>query len=99
MANEFQKTIKHGDRVTIRVPAGLGRNDRTAECGGTMKISVTAHDAGRSFRTTRERGISMKQALDIHDPFVEEAYPFSTQNVGAPRPCFTSAMKTRIALI
>ena len=26
MANEFQKTIKHGDRVTIRVPAGLRRN-------------------------------------------------------------------------
>ena len=68
-----------------------------------MKITVTTHDTditgNRSFRTTRERFISMQQALDIHDPFVEEAYPFSTQNVGAPRPCFTSAMRTRIALI
>ena len=63
------------------------------------KITETTHDNGRAFRTTRERGISMKHALDIHDPFVEEAYPFSTQNVGAPRPCFTSAMRTRIALI
>ena len=36
-----------------------------------MKITETTHDNGRAFRTTRERGISMKQALDIHDPFVE----------------------------
>jgi hypothetical protein len=34
-----------------------------------VKITVTVHDAGRAFRITRERGISMKQALDIHDPF------------------------------
>ena len=26
MLNEFQKTIQHGDRVTIMVPAGIGRN-------------------------------------------------------------------------
>jgi hypothetical protein len=26
MPNEFQKSIKDGDRVTILVPAGLGRN-------------------------------------------------------------------------
>ena len=26
MLNEFQKTIQHGDRVTILVPAGIGRN-------------------------------------------------------------------------
>jgi hypothetical protein len=26
MPNEFQKSIKHGDLVTILVPAGLGRN-------------------------------------------------------------------------
>ena len=64
-----------------------------------MKITVTTHDNGRAFRTTRERIISMKQALDIHDPFVEEAYPFSTQNVGAPRPCYTEPFKTRLRLI
>jgi hypothetical protein len=26
MATDFQKTIQHGDRVTILVPAGMGRN-------------------------------------------------------------------------
>ena len=26
MATDFQQTIKHGDRVTILVPAGFGRN-------------------------------------------------------------------------
>lgn len=39
-----------------------------------MKITETTHAAGRSFRTTRERGISMKQALDIHDPFIMSGY-------------------------
>jgi hypothetical protein len=38
-----------------------------------VKITVTHHDEGRSFRTTRERFISMKQALDIHDPFINPA--------------------------
>lgn len=61
------------------------------------KITETTHDNGRAFRTTRERGISMKQALDIHDPFVN--YPFSSQNVGAPRPCYTEPFKTRLRRI
>lgn len=62
-----------------------------------MNITVTVHDNGRAFRTTRERFISMEQALNIHDPFV--AYPFSTQNAGAPRNCWTNGAKIRIALI
>lgn len=39
-----------------------------------MKITETTHDNGRAFRTTRERGISVKQALDIHDPFIMSGY-------------------------
>lgn len=39
-----------------------------------MKITVTTHDAGRAFRTTRERFISFEQALNIHDPFINPSY-------------------------
>lgn len=39
-----------------------------------MKISVTHHDNGRAFRETRERFISMRQALDIHDPLINPSY-------------------------
>jgi len=35
-----------------------------------VTITETFHDNGRSFRTSRERHISMTQALNIHDPFI-----------------------------
>jgi hypothetical protein len=64
---------------------------------GIMKISITVHESGRAFRTTRERSISFEQALNIHDPFVN--YPFSSQNLGAPRPCWTLGAKIRTRFI
>jgi hypothetical protein len=39
-----------------------------------MIITETVHDSGRSFRTSRERFISMEQALNIHDPFIMSGY-------------------------
>ena len=35
-----------------------------------ITIAITYHGIGRAFRTVRQRMISMEQALNIHDPFV-----------------------------
>lgn len=41
--NEFQKTIKHGDRVTILVPNGMGRNGQEWKPKTGRAVMLSSH--------------------------------------------------------
>lgn len=43
MTNAFQKTIKHGDRVTILVPAGYGRNGQEWQKATGRAVMLSAN--------------------------------------------------------
>lgn len=43
MANKFQQTIKHGDRVTILVPCGLGRDGQEYKPATGRAVMYSSH--------------------------------------------------------
>ena len=44
MATEFQKSIKHGDRVTILVPCGLGRDGQEYKPATGRAVMYSSND-------------------------------------------------------